>query len=300
MGGTMFVSDRSIKLGSLRRLFLAGLAPIVVGCAIHPLPDDVTRETTSSIVEKVRCEAKRAVLDHGAGLGNATIGYEFDFNITEHNDASGAFTLTNPFKTGTFALTGSAGADRTREASRNFRILDSFAELRRIDCRPEALEKNWLYPIAGDIGMYEAIATFAKLQTIENPAAGEVFTFGDTLNFTTTLHGNVTAKLTLSPVSDRLRLTSADANLQNSRKDLHKVIIAMKAGPRIVERGGARVRSSAISRALAPPARVIVGSGLLSTTIAQQSATDASAVLYELDRQRILELQRRGVFVVGP
>ena len=31
------------------------------GCAIHPLPDDVSRETTFSIVQNIRCEAKAQV-----------------------------------------------------------------------------------------------------------------------------------------------------------------------------------------------------------------------------------------------
>ena len=282
----------------------AVIVPFLAGCAIHPLPDDVTRETTHSIVQKIRCEAQRGVLDHGRRLGDdTTLGYEFDFHITEINDASGGFTLTNPFKNGSFGLTGSVGADRTRDATRNFRFTDLFGELRRTDCRPEMLEKNWIYPIAGDVGMYEAVATFAKLQQVENPVTGVgtgTFSFADTLVFTTKLHGDVTAILSLTPVTERLRLTAANASLNNSREDIHKVAVSMVAGPSLAGRF-ARGKFALRGR---PPAGFIASSGLLSNTMAQQAADQSgdlrSAALYELDRQRLLELQRRGLLVLTP
>jgi hypothetical protein len=44
------------------RLFtLAACALIVSGCAIHPLPEDTTRETTYQIVQKIRCEGREAL-----------------------------------------------------------------------------------------------------------------------------------------------------------------------------------------------------------------------------------------------
>jgi hypothetical protein len=188
----------------IRSLVFAALAPFVAGCAIHPLPDDVTRETTYSIVQKVRCEAQRGLLEgEGRWLRDGTVAYDFTFNINEKNGAGGGFTLTDPFKSGTFTLTGTAKADRTRLANRNFKVIDSFAELRATNCSQEALEKNWIYPLAGDVGMYEAIATFAKLQKVDNPEAGKLFTFADTLTFTTTFEGGLTGRVTLSPVTNR-------------------------------------------------------------------------------------------------
>jgi len=43
-----------VMLGSICGLFISG-------CAIHPLPEDVTRETTFDIVEKIRCEGREAL-----------------------------------------------------------------------------------------------------------------------------------------------------------------------------------------------------------------------------------------------
>ncbi len=48
-------------------------APLLIGCSIHPLPDDVSRKTTYDIVEKIRCEAKAAVEQYGRGFRNGAM-----------------------------------------------------------------------------------------------------------------------------------------------------------------------------------------------------------------------------------
>jgi hypothetical protein len=276
----------------IRSLVFAALAPFVAGCAIHPLPDDVTRETTYSIVQKVRCEAQRGLLEgEGRWLRDGTVAYDFTFNINEKNGAGGGFTLTDPFKSGTFTLTGTAKADRTRLANRNFKVIDSFAELRATNCSQEALEKNWIYPLAGDVGMYEAIATFAKLQKVDNPEAGKLFTFADTLTFTTTFEGGLTGRVTLSPVTNRLRFTEGNLNVGASRTDVHQVIVTASAGPQVASRRGFRAFVGGVG---AP------GNTLLATTVLQQSVGHEDRALYELDRQQTLDFIRRGLLVGAP
>src|SRR5262245_39259680 len=117
---------------SLHRVVIACLAPILAACSVHPLIDDVTRTTTHDIVEKIRCEAQRAVREHGRGLTtNATIAYEFTFEITETNNASGDVTWAIPsLSGGNFSLTAKAGSDLTRKSVRNFKIVDTFDDLR--------------------------------------------------------------------------------------------------------------------------------------------------------------------------
>jgi hypothetical protein len=39
----------------------------LVGCAIHPLPDDVTGVSTYDIVRQIRCEARQAIFDEAIG-----------------------------------------------------------------------------------------------------------------------------------------------------------------------------------------------------------------------------------------
>src|ERR1039457_1914575 len=52
----------------LRAISLGCFAFGLVGCSIHPLPDDVTHLRTSEIVHHIRCEArtaiKRAIIDY--------------------------------------------------------------------------------------------------------------------------------------------------------------------------------------------------------------------------------------------
>jgi hypothetical protein len=48
---------------NLYRVLAAALCFGSAGCAIHPLPEDVTGVTTYEIVRRVRCEAKQAVFD---------------------------------------------------------------------------------------------------------------------------------------------------------------------------------------------------------------------------------------------
>lgn len=47
-----------------KSLFSIGLPFFATGCSIHPLPDDVTRDATFAIVQKIRCEARHAINDY--------------------------------------------------------------------------------------------------------------------------------------------------------------------------------------------------------------------------------------------
>jgi hypothetical protein len=286
----------------IRQLLVFCLAPFSLGCSIHPLPDDVTRSATHAIVQQVRCEAQAAVLEFGGRLGNAGIAYDFEFDIKEHDNGSGDFTLTHPFSSGIFSLTGSAGTDKTRQAVRNFKLSDSFDELRKADCKQATLEKNWIYPLAGSVGIYETVATFTRMQKIEHPGHGEVFTFSDNLTFTTTFDGSVSAKLTLNPVSNRFRVTGANATVGTSRTDIHKVLVTLSAGPETVvtrvSRTGRLIEGRRVAR-VAGPAGALPGNSLLSTTLVQQGASAKDRALYELDRQRDLEFRRQTTVIVG-
>lgn len=48
-------------LRSVLRFAAVGLCIAMQGCSVHPLPDDVTRDSTISIVQKIRCEARDAI-----------------------------------------------------------------------------------------------------------------------------------------------------------------------------------------------------------------------------------------------
>ncbi len=51
-----------------------GVAFAVSGCAIHPLPEDVSGVPTYVIVRQIRCEARQAIIENAIGwLGSAAL-----------------------------------------------------------------------------------------------------------------------------------------------------------------------------------------------------------------------------------
>jgi hypothetical protein len=279
----------------------ATMAPVLAGCSAYPLPDDVTRKSTYDIVDQIRCEARRAVIEHAYNYKTASIAYEFTFDITEGNNSTADATWTLPYTLGgSFSLGASAGMNRTRETKRNFKIVDTFEQLRQMPCVDQRLRDDIIYPIAGDIGVYEVVQTFIRLQKIDNPKSGEVFTFGDTLMFTTTLMGGLQPKLVISPLTDRFRLTAANANLAAGRNDVHTVTLTLSGSP-------PKAIGPAIGASLRAPAVAGLGLGanpnssLVSTTMIQSGVSPTDRALLELDRQRILALQAKSTSLfVGP
>jgi hypothetical protein len=282
------------------KIFVA-LAPALAGCSTHPLPDDVTRKSTYDIVDQIRCEARRAVIEHAYNYKTASLAYEFTFDITEGNNATADATWTLPYTLGgNLSLAASAGMNRTRHTNRNFKIVDTFEQLRQMPCADQRLRDDIIYPIAGDIGVYEVVRTFIRLQKIDNPKSGEVFTFADTLMFTTTLMGGLQPKLVISPLTDRFRLTAADASLAAGRNDVHTVTLTLSGSP-------PKATGPAVGASLRTPAVVGLGvqpnpnSSLVSTTMIQSASNPTDRALLELDRQRILALQARTQnLLVGP
>ena len=189
---------------------------------------------------------------------------------------------------------------------------------------------NWIYPLTGDVGMYDSVATFIRLQQADdprpgdpgpvgNPTAPRVFTFADTLTYTTTFGGSLNATLTLKQVPEEFRITAANAGVSGSRTDIHKVTVTMAAGqqPQVAvdQTGRRRVveLTKGIPRIDAPVALFggfnggfgagIPGNTVLSTRLLQQESGPENRAMYEQDRQRQLELQRRSTdvrVIVGP
>jgi hypothetical protein len=317
--------------------FITVIAPAVAGCSTFPRTEDVTRKSTLAIVHQVRCEAKRAVVDIAYNRNNpdqtpinytstnytpinyttASIGYEFTFDITEDNNASADATWGLPYTLGgNFSLMANGSFNRIRHTKRNFKITDSFEELYNTNCDEPpppgvpSQPENLIYPIAGDIGVYEVVKTFINLQQIKNKKAGEVFTFGDTLMFTTVLSGGVHPKLVISPLPDRFRLAAANGDFSADRTDIHMVVITM-AGDKPRD-PAPKTAKSVVRPVLIPPAAVAFGaaglqtnSSNVSTTILQSLSNPRYRALLELDRQRNIALQdkaadNRGALVIQP
>jgi hypothetical protein len=184
------------------------------------------------------------------------------------------------------------------------------------------LEKNWIYPITGEIGIYEVVKTFAKLHGIENPVGTEKFSFSDELTFVTFLGAGVQPQLTL--LGDRSRVTNAGANLRAQRLDVHKVSITIigsrqtaaalarsrlpASEGRARRAGPSTVRSYQALRPTARGARIAntsnnanTNNSALATTLLQTGDDPQRNAIYELDRARQQALQERvRNQIVGP
>jgi hypothetical protein len=253
-------------------------------------------------------------MDYGYNYKNASVSYEFIFDIVEDNNASADATWTLPYTLGgNFSLFANAGLNRSRHTNRDIRVVDSFDELRQMRCSEQDLRENIIYPIAGQIGVYEVVQTFIRLQDIHNPSTGEVFSFADTLMFTTTLTGGVKPTLVISPLPDRFRLASANGDFNARRNDVHTVTLSLAGSPpktgepagsslRTLVAGGSRSGSSrVVPVGTAGAGGVQTNSSLVSTTTIQSATDPKDRSLIELDRQRILAIQARSQnLLTGP
>ena len=278
-------------------------ALLTTGCSIHPLPDDVanSRKNTFEIVQTIRCEAKRGVMEWAqhARFNGAVIGYAFDFDIQEDNEMSAELTLKKTFHNGSiFTLPWKGGkATKTRKAQRQFTVVDKFEDLRSAECRGVDIEtKNFVYPATGSIGLYEVVSTFARIETQTNiRSEDKVKAFSDTLTFTTEfVSGSLKPELELNSLpTGKLKISAAHISGSSGRKDIHKLTIALALAEG-AELGGRRTTSSADTRSAlkAFSSRSPVVSFRRSSTVTDidvQSADDATArVLLELARRRQL------------
>ena len=220
-------------------------------CSVHPLPDDVTRVSTVDIVKSIRCEALAGVDSltaeeklRAVPISNATeIGFDFQFDITETNRASGdpKSSLLSFAKGDKFGLDLAGSADLTRKNLRKFTVIEGLADLtkpeNRAMCSDRTSRKNWTYPIGGTIGIDEVVRTYLKLELLSELQAarpapttrGQLtnIVFADELTFTTHFEAGATGRLVLDAVVGRLKVTNASIHVDASRHDSHSVIVAL-------------------------------------------------------------------------
>jgi hypothetical protein len=339
----------------MRTDFLASVvaASLVAGCAVHPLPEDVTGVDTVDIVKQIRCETREALttiikekLNDWAARGSpeaaalverynsdpdaisdfspalfpgkyyeetrrfidvfaeSAIAYSFDLTMTEDNNLSASSTLQKNIVSPKFTLGLGAGVVASRSNRRVFTTSDTFAylvtKLNRPNrynqryCDGKIVRANYVYPLAGRIGVDKSIRDFIEL-TVFGSLSGDKgqgpATITDNLAFTTTISASAAPKIEFTPVANALQVTSASLNAGADRIDTHKVAIGLALGPKGLkglgllrqfafspDRGPASARLS--SSALYTGARVTGGG-----TPAEQMAVDA------IDRVKRGEIQ---------
>lgn len=223
---------------------------LLLGCSIHPIPDDLVGDTTVQIVKKIRCETRLAIEKHAsqARYKSAAVAYDFRFTVTENNRGSGAAGFAFPFTNGRFSLNVGAGEDKQRIGVRNFQVVDTFAELKKEDCSVQATNANYRYPITGLVGLDEVVSTFVKLndQKLLEQAKGPGGSYVDALEFATVMRASVEPAVELAPVADRFRLASGRINLSADRLDVHRLTISLSIPIRDIPDKGTRERAGEV------------------------------------------------------
>jgi hypothetical protein len=339
-------------------IFALAAVSLLSGCAIHPVPEDVTGVDTVDIVKQVRCETREALTDlikeklkdwsdrgspeAGALLllyeGNpdlisdfhprlfpgpkyvevrrlinvfaeTAVAYNFDLQMTENNDLTTDINLLRPITTPKFTLGINAGALRRRANERIFTLSDTFGYLvTRLNrqnrygeryCDGKIVRKNYVYPIAGRVGVHKTIRTFIEL-TVFGGLAGPAEKQGkgpptmvDKLTFTTMINISASPKVEFTPVTDRFQLADAGFKASADRTDRHEVAIGLAiAGNGVNEVGALRRFGFSPDRGATAPTGRQTGSGIYrgarvtgGGTPAEQSAVEA------IDQVKRRELQ---------
>jgi hypothetical protein len=200
------------------------------------------------------------------------IAYDFTLDITEDNKAA---LLADPVRLITNGVVGigvGASGEFSRNNARRFIMSDTFAKLLADDhlvCGCEGAD-NFVYPIAGRIGIRELISTFIDLnedKSLQTLDSGNSRVFADTMTFLTTLTGSVSPHVEIAPVGNQWGVaspTSLSAFAQ--RIDKHMVIIGLSMD---ISKGvaGAAVLPLAAARSALQKSNV--------ASPAEQSALDA-------------------------
>jgi hypothetical protein len=207
---------------------------------------------------------------------NSAIAYDFTFDMAEDTAIGANVSFLSTMTGGAVGLAVGAGTDRQRQTIRNFRVSDTFGELRTMrECAyPYEHHRNYVYPVTGSIGLDEMVRTFVELNEANRLAGlgnSKVPVMADTFSFLTTISAGTTSVVTLAPASAAIGFAASPApsSLGVSRRDTHKVVIAMSLPPETEE--VARPRP-----------------GLLSLSpVTKKSGAEARALM-EIDNQKTI------------
>jgi hypothetical protein len=174
------------------------------------------------------------------------IAYNFDLTMTEENDIGTTIDALGGWAP-KFTLGFSADADRGRKNERSFTITDTFKGLMTQlghpspegirYCDNHIVEANYVYPIAGHIGVITLVKTFLDLVVFDDLAAGKDKatpgsaggppSIADQLTFTTTIDASLSPKITFSPVGHTLEMSDVGFTGKVSRIDTHQVTVGL-------------------------------------------------------------------------
>lgn len=242
---------------------------------------------------------------------SAAIAYNFDLTMTEQNNVGTIVNLFGPW-TPNFMLGLTADANRSRSNERSFTITDTFSELLKglntpvrgkRYCDGQIAQSNYIYPIAGRIGVDELVMTFFELVFLgglsadkANPGAIGPPTIADKLTFTTTIDGSASPKVLFSPVGTGFQVSDASITGMASRTDAHQVSVGLALDPSaMVSLTSLRGYLFSRERSIGAPAASVAGapSGVLvvNTLTAQARTSAEKLAVIAIDQLKSREVQ---------
>lgn len=167
---------------------------------------------------------------------DTAIGFDFTFTMTENNDVSADIGFVSKVFNGSDSLGFRSSNGRERQNIRNVRITDTIESLieQRTNCDRYATGVNLIYPITGNIGLFEVLDTFFNLNEVAPIAVNaddKTTLFADTLKFTTTFSGSVGPGLTITPLGKNYGLSAGAFSAESKRSDVHTLVIAISLPP---------------------------------------------------------------------
>jgi hypothetical protein len=161
------------------------------------------------------------------------IAYDFTLDITEDNKGA---LLADPVRlitNGTVGIGLNASAEFSRDNARRFIMSDTFAKVLadpKLKCGGDR-SPNFVYPIAGRIGLWELISTFVDLNEdnkLQSFDTGNSRVFADTMTFTTTLTGSISPHVEIAPLGNGWGVASpTNVTAFGQRLDKHMVIVGL-------------------------------------------------------------------------
>lgn len=164
------------------------------------------------------------------------VAYNFNLDITETNNVDGRVDFLKTLTKGMFGFGFKGNFDRQRQNIRTFTITDNFGDLvlKPMDCDGKIVGPNYVYPIAGRIGVDEMVRAFVDLSLFANLGGGKdnpkaAPTLVDALEFTTTISGSAAPNVNFDPmmIGRNLSVLHADLAAEATRTDKHQVVVGL-------------------------------------------------------------------------
>lgn len=246
---------------------VAAISIGLTACSIHPLPQDVTHDTTLSIAQKIRCETHRAVsavlasqlslstkpetralaVDLASGkretasitskeIDSLTLDFWEKYRATAVGYEFEFLISENNRNSGTAAFqlpftngTFTVGIAGGKELSRqNKRKFKVIETIEELAFSQPCSEA----PETSKEFIYPITGSVGMDEVIDTfyrlSRQGVVLTtFSDQLTFTTKIIGGITPRVILSPIADKFRLAGASAELSSDRVDTHQLFFTL-------------------------------------------------------------------------